>query len=61
MGKIYTRFQTKKAHKPYPMGRTYPYGLYNEVPPRVTILLAVTVFTTLKRHVAIEDNREIMV
>ena len=24
MGKVYTRFQTKTAHKPYPMGRHIP-------------------------------------
>ena len=34
MGKIYTRFQSKKAHKLYPRGyRTYVYGLYKGVPP----------------------------
>ena len=33
MGKIYTHFQTKKAQKPYPMGRTYLYGFYKGVPP----------------------------
>jgi len=34
MGKIYTRFQSKKAHKLYPMGYgTYLYGLYKGVPP----------------------------
>ena len=33
MGKIYTRFQTKKAQNPYPMGRTYLYGFYKGVPP----------------------------
>ena len=34
MGKIYTRFQSKKAHKLYLMGYgTYLYGLYKGVPP----------------------------
>ena len=33
-GKVYTRFQTKTAQKPYPMGGTYLYGLYKGVPPR---------------------------
>ena len=34
MGKIYTRFQPKKAHKLYLMGYgTYLYGLYKGVPP----------------------------
>ena len=29
MDKVYTRFQTKKAQKPYPLGT---YGLYKGVP-----------------------------
>ena len=37
MGKVYTRFQTKMAQKPYPMGGgTYLYSLYkgvNSPPP----------------------------
>ena len=32
IGKVYTRFQTKTAQKPYPMGRQYLYGLYKGVP-----------------------------
>ena len=39
MGKMYTRFQTKTAQKPYPMGRHIPiwlYGLYKGVPPWVS-------------------------
>ena len=32
-GQSVCRFQTKTAQKPYPMGRTYPYGLYKGVPP----------------------------
>ena len=35
MGKVYTRFQTKKAQKPYHLaGGTYLCGLYKGVPPR---------------------------
>ena len=33
MGKVYTRFQTKQNQKPYPLGRTYLYGLYKGGPP----------------------------
>ena len=35
MGKVYTRFQNKKAQKPYPMGWHIPtvYSLYKGVPP----------------------------
>ena len=33
MGNVYTRFQTKKAPKPYRLGRTYLYGFYARVPP----------------------------
>ena len=34
MGKVYTRFQTKKAQKPYRLaGGTYLWGLYKGVPP----------------------------
>ena len=37
MGKVYTRFQTKKAQKPYPMGRHIPIYTYmayiREYPP----------------------------
>ena len=34
MGKVYTRFQTKPAQKPYPMGRHIPqYGSYKVVSP----------------------------
>ena len=29
----HTRFQTKKAQKPYPLSGTYLYGLYKGVPP----------------------------
>ena len=35
IGKVYTRFQTKTAQKPYPMGGgtyRYLYGLYKGVP-----------------------------
>ena len=32
MDKVYARFQTKTAPKPYPMGGTYLYGLYKGVP-----------------------------
>ena len=35
MGKVYTRFQTKKARKP----DIYLYGLYKEVPPCVAVFL----------------------
>ena len=35
MGKVYTRFETKTAQKPYPIGRPKPnYSLYKGVPPR---------------------------
>ena len=34
MGKVYTRFQTKKAQ----MGGTYLYGLYKGVPPPLGVL-----------------------
>ena len=33
MGKVYTRFQTKKAQKPYPLGVTHLYVLYTGVAP----------------------------
>ena len=33
MGKVYTRFQTKMAQKPYSLGRHIPNGLYKGVPP----------------------------
>ena len=33
MGKVYTRFQTKTAQKPYPMGRQIPDSLYKGVFP----------------------------
>ena len=33
MFKIYTRFQTKTAEKPYPLGGTYLYTLYRGVSP----------------------------
>ena len=34
MGKVYTRFETKTAQKPYPIGRPKPnYSLYKGVPP----------------------------
>ena len=33
MSKVYTRFRTKTAQEPYPMGGTYLYGLYKGVPP----------------------------
>ena len=33
MGKVYTRFQTKTAQNPYPMGRHVPHSLYKGVPP----------------------------
>ena len=33
MVKICTRFQTKTAQKPYPLGRTYIYSLYRGVLP----------------------------
>ena len=33
MGKVYTRFQTKTAQKPYPMGSTYLYSYIREYPP----------------------------
>ena len=29
--KVYTRFLTKRAQKPYPMGGTYLYSLYKRV------------------------------
>ena len=37
MGKVYTRFQTKTAQKPYPMGRhipIWPKGVFVPPPPR---------------------------
>ena len=33
MSKVYTRFQTKTAQNPHPMGGTYLYGLYKGVQP----------------------------
>ena len=33
MGKVYTRFQTKTAQKPDPVGDTYLYSLCKGVPP----------------------------
>ena len=46
MGKVYTRFQTKTAQKPYPMGRTYLYGLYERLPlgvlaNRISVIMIV--------------------
>ena len=39
MDKVYTRFQTKTAQKPYPLGwHLRIYALYNGVPPRVCII-----------------------
>ena len=46
MDKVYTRFQTKTAQKPYPMGGTYLYGLYKGVPTPPG--LKVMVFETWK-------------
>ena len=36
MGKVYTRFQTQTAQRPYPMGQpgTYLYSLYLTIIPR---------------------------
>ena len=34
MGKVYTRFQTKRPKNPALWGGTYLYGLYKGVPPR---------------------------
>ena len=49
MGKVYTRFQTKTAQKPYPMGGTYLYGLYKGVPPGIEeIHVIVIAFVYLK-------------
>ena len=33
MGKVYTRFQTKRYKNPTLWGGTYLHGLYKEVPP----------------------------
>ena len=33
MGKVYTRFQTKTAQKPYPMGQHIPVAYMGEYPP----------------------------
>ena len=33
MSKIYTRFQTKTAPKPHPLGGTYLFGLYRGLTP----------------------------
>ena len=35
MVKIYSRFQTNMAHKPYPLGGTHQYSLHRRVPSRV--------------------------
>ena len=35
MGKVYTRFQTKTAQKPYPLGRHIPIWLIKGVPPGI--------------------------
>ena len=49
MGRVYTRFQTKTAQKPYPMGGTYLYGLYKGVPPGIEeIHVIVIAFVYLK-------------
>ena len=40
MGKVYTRFQTKKAQKPYPMGSTYLYSYIREYPPGTELCIS---------------------
>ena len=45
MGKVYTRFQTKTAQKPYPMGSTYLYSYIREYPPPPGLNYASVVFT----------------
>ena len=44
MGKVYTRFQTKTAQKPYPMGRDIPIWLiYGSTPPEQCIFKVIFV------------------
>ena len=47
MGKVYTRFQTKRAQKPYPMGNTYLYSYIREYPPGLNYASVVFTFPTV--------------
>ena len=55
MGKVYTRFQTKKAQKPYSLWQHIPInGLYNGVRPWV--LTKYLVREQVVRHLSYEFN-----
>ena len=53
MGKVYTRFQTKMAQKPYSMGRRIPiYNYIREYPPRVWDNLLTQPFSVYRNNFA---------